>query len=142
MSRKKKTKLKDPIVKNGIPESTDGLKRLKEGTVVMYKAPYVFDKCTVESVDKSNSTAILSNGVRVSRGILPDGHLLRIGNTTESTEVRVWDDYCELEYKFFLAKRYASRFAEKINKGIDTMGKAEVVALSDKLKKIEAKFLL
>lgn len=140
--RKKKVKLVDPIVKNEMPESTDGLKKLKEGTVVMYKTLYLFDKCSVESVDKKTSTAMLSNGVKVSRGILNDGHLLRIGTTTESTEIKIWDETCELEQRYFLGKRFLNRFVDKLKKDMDNMGKAEVAALADKLEKVEKKYML
>ncbi|MEG1415656.1 MAG: hypothetical protein RSC49_03530 [Clostridium sp.] len=108
----------------------------------MYKTLYLFDKCSVESVDKKTSTAMLSNGVKVSRGILNDGHLLRIGTTTESTEIKIWDETCELEQRYFLGKRFLNRFVDKLKKDMDNMGKAEVAALADKLEKVEKKYML
>ena len=116
----KKSKKKNPHydykVYNEKPESIEGLKRLRVGDVVMYRTKQLFDKCSVESVDKSNNTAKLSNGVIVSLGISPDNSLLRIGNSTENTEIKVWDDHCELLYKTFISKRNIRRMSEALRK--------------------------
>lgn len=119
MARKKKRISSDPKIFNEKPENLDGMKKLKGGEVVMYRNPTLFDKCTVESIDKKDGTAMLSNGVKVSRGILPDNHILRIGNTTEKTEIKLWDDECETLYQVFLYKRSIRQVTESLRKLAD-----------------------
>lgn len=119
MARKKKKISSDPKIFNEKPENLDGMKKLKGGEIIMYRHPTLFDKCTVESIDKKDGTAMLSNGVKVSRGILNDGHILRLGNTTERTEIKLWDDECEKLYQGFLNKRLIRRFSEEIRKIAD-----------------------
>lgn len=62
---------------------------------------------------------MLSNGVKVSRGIISDGHILRLGSSTEKTEIKVWDDECEKLYQGFLNKRSIRKFSEDIRKLVD-----------------------
>ena len=119
MARKKKKIGTDPKIFNEKPENLDGMKKLKGGETIMYRNPLLFDKCTVESIDKKDGTAMLSNGVKVSRGILSDGHILRLGSSTEKTEIKVWDDECEKLYQGFLNKRSIRKFSEDIRKLVD-----------------------
>lgn len=119
MARKKKKISTDPKIFNEKPENLDGMKKLKGGEIIMYRNPTLFDKCTVESIDKKEGIAMLSNGVKVSRGILNDGRLLRLGNSTEKTEIKIWDDECEKLYQAFLNKRLIRKFSEDIRKLTD-----------------------
>nr|DAJ84820.1 MAG TPA: hypothetical protein [Caudoviricetes sp.] len=143
MVRRKKTKLKDPVIHNEKPESTDGLKKLKVGDEIMYRTPYLFDKCRVVEVDKKESIALLSNNTKVSRGILPNGNILKIGQTTEQTEIKVWDDNCELEYLAYTSKRVIRDFTKSLQKLTESfnMTNEAIINLAKKLQKVEHKYL-
>lgn len=140
MAKNKKTKLKDPIIRNEKPESTEGLKKLKVGMEVMYRTPYLFDKCSVTEVDKSDDIAILSNQVKVSRGILPNGNLLKIGQTTEATEIRLWDESTEIRYKAFMATRKIRNFHKVLERILGNCSDEDLIKLNEKLEKIETKY--
>lgn len=143
MAKKKvKTKLKDPVIHNEKPVSTDGLKKLKVGQEVMYRTPYLFDKCTVIEVDKTESIAILSNQVKVSRGILPNNHLLKIGSTTESTEIMLWSEECQLKYDAFISKRNLKNFVKELDKYLDSSHEPSIIIeLSHKIDKVKTKYM-
>lgn len=141
MGRKKKYKHRDPEVFNEKPENLDGLKRLKGGEVVLYRTLHLIDKCTVETVDKKAGVAILSNGVKVSSGILPNGNLLRLGTTTENTIIKLWDDSCEEELNYFKSKYYIKSFIDRLTSFKENCkDKSKLVELSNKLRKISDKF--
>lgn len=144
MARKKKKIGADPKIFNEKPENLDGLEKLKGGEVIMYRTPLLFDKCTVESVDKKDGTAMLSNGVKVSRGIISDGHILRLGSSTEKTEIKIWDDECEKLYQGFLNKRSIRKFSEDIRKLVDNpKTDLEIInKLGKKINKIKKHMLL
>lgn len=140
MARKKKYRYSDPKIYNEKPESLDGLKKLKEGTVVMYRTTTLFDKCTVQSTDKKEGTAMLSNGVKVSRGIQPDGRIIRLGHTTENTLIKVWDEECEKDYDYFKSKYFFREFAEKVRKLADNRDRDYVLTMYNKLKRVSEKY--
>lgn len=143
MVRRKKTKLKDPVIHNEKPESTDGLKKLKVGQEIMYRTPYIFDKCTVVEVDKKNSIAILSNQTKVSRGILPNGSLLKIGQTTEQTEIKVWDESCEILFQAYKARRGIKDLSKVFTKLADNtqIANEQLILVYQKLEKIHTKYV-
>lgn len=144
MARKKKIQSKNPVIFNEKPENIEGLKKLRIGMEVMYSTPTLFDKCTVESIDKENNTAKLSNGVVVSLGILPNNNLLRLGNSTENTIIKLWDEECELQKKYFLSKRAIREFGDTIKNLSDSFlkNKSNVIMLSNKLNRLKKKFNL
>lgn len=141
MAKKKKYKSKNPVIFNEKPENIDGLSKLKVGAEVMYRTNMIFDKCKVESVDKENNTAKLSNGVLVSLGILPNGDLLRLGNSTENTHIRLWDEVCEKEFDYFKAIRSIRKSAESFKNLSDSFlkNKDSVIFLAKKLERIKEK---
>lgn len=143
MVRRKKTKLKDPVIHNEKPESTDGLKKLKVGQEIMYRTPYIFDKCTVIEIDKKNSIAILSNQTKVSRGILPNGSLLKIGQTTEQTEIKLWDESCETMFLAYKARRAIKDITKIFLKLADSthVANEQIITIYQKLEKIHTKYV-
>lgn len=132
----------DYKVYNEKPENIDGMKKLHVGDVIMYKTKQLFDKTTVESVDKHNHTAKLSNGVEVSLGILPNNSILRIGTSTENTEIKLWDNDAETQYKAFISKRNIRRMSEALRKLSDS-NKFEnevLIKISEKLNRMNEKY--
>lgn len=137
MARKKRSKHRISTVFNEKPENIDGLRRLKVGDTVLYKTNTLLDKCTVESIDKKDVTCKLSNGVIVSRGILEDGSILRLGHTDSDVSVKLWDEQCEIEFEYFKSKYFIKNFFEKLSKSTE---KESVVAITKKLKRISEKY--
>lgn len=138
-NKKKKTQVVNHEV-NNLP--LDGLKRVKVGEVVMYRTKQLFDKCTVESVNKDNNTAKLSNGVTISIGISPNGFLTRIGPVMEGTEIKVWDEECDKLYLTFVSRRSIRKLSESFRKLADnTRISADIIiGVANKLNKIKDKF--
>lgn len=134
----------DYRVYNEKPENIDGMKKLHVGDVIMYKTKQLFDKTTVESVDKHNRTAKLSNGVIVSLGILPNNSILRIGTSTENTEITLWDENSEIQYKSFIGKRNIKRIAEALRKVSDSNKYDDevIIKISEKLNRMNEKYKL
>lgn len=122
--------------------SLEGLKRVKVGDIVMYRTKQLFDKCTVESVNKDNNTAKLSNGVTISIGISPNGILTRIGNVLEGTEIKIWDEECDKLYTAFISRRNIRRISESLRKLSDDCKVSSdiIIGISNKLNRIKDKF--
>ena len=137
--KKKKTKLKDPIKIVKEPPVTDGMKKIKLGAQVMYRTPYLFDKCEVVELDKKNSIAILSNQVKVSRGISRDGHLTKLGVSTERTEIKVWDDECQTQYDIFVSVRGIKNITAALIKYLDKVDE-RVIDINNSLSELASKF--
>lgn len=141
MAKKKKYQHKDPKIFNEKPENLDGLKRLKGGELVFYRNLYLIDKCKVESVDKKSGVATLSNGVKVSSGILPNNNLLRLGTTTENTVIKLWDDSCDSEFDYVQSKYFIRGFIERLSSFKENCkDKDTICKLSEKLRKLSEKF--
>lgn len=141
MARRKKIKLKDPSKVNDKPKNIRGLEKLEIGMEVMYRTPTLVDRCSVESIDKKAKTATLSNQVEVSLGILKDNYLLKIGNTTEQTLIKLWDSTCESEMEIFLAKTNVPKICNEIIRKKEKLSGEELRKIYKKLKSIEIKFL-
>lgn len=139
MARKKKLKMTKKVF-NEKPETLDGMKKLKEGDLVMYKTPNLIDKCTVESIDKKDGTAILSNKVKVSRGILDNGVVIRVGYTMENVTLKVWDEECNVEYEYFKAKYQMKNIFEGLVKESTAvkrkLSREEYIKIANKFTKI------
>lgn len=125
-----------------VNHSLEGLKRLKVGQVVMYRTKQLFDKCTVESVNKENNTAKLNNGIVLSIGILPNGSLSRIGNSAPDTDIRVWDEECEKLYSVFVCTRNIRKLSEAFRKFADSNKSSadSIIELSNRLTRLKERY--
>lgn len=101
-------------------------KKLKEGEEVIFSdGKTLMEKVIVESIDKKGGFAVLSNKVKVSRTIGPDGCYTRLdgkdGKILPLTE--------ENEKHFLAFKAYFSikRNSEILEKGLRNMSKEEQV---------------
>lgn len=141
---KNKKKRSAEINKSSKNPVSDNLKRIKVGETVMYRTKQLFDKCTVESVNKEANTAKLSNGVTISSFISPNGLLTRIGNTIEGTEILVWDEECEKLFTSFVCRRSMRKAADNLRKLADNpkVPADIIIGITNKLYRIKEKFML
>lgn len=119
-------------------------KKLKEGEEVIFSdGKTLMEKVTVESIDKKGGFAVLSNKIKVSRTLGPDGSYTRLEGPPRI--ILPLTDKSELDYQafksYFSIKRNLKSIEVKIN---DMKGKEEfselIVELDKKISKIVTKY--
>lgn len=118
-------------------------KKLKEGEEVIFSdGKTLMEKVIVESIDKKGGFAVLSNKVKVSRTIGPDGFYTRLDG--ESSMVLPLTDKSELDYQAFKSYFSIKRNLEFIEAKIKDMKDKEfselIVELDKKISKIVNKY--
>lgn len=118
-------------------------KKLKEGEEVIFSdGKTLMEKVIVESIDKKGGFAVLSNKVKVSRTIGPNGFYTRLdGNPSMILPLT---DKSELDYQAFKAYFSIKRNLEFIEVKIKNMKDKEfselIVELDKKISKIVTKY--
>lgn len=118
-------------------------KKLKEGEEVIFSdGKTLMEKVIVESIDKKGGFAVLSNKVKVSRTIGPDGFYTRLDDLPSM--VLPLTDKSELDYQAFKAYFSIKRNLEFIKAKIKDMKDKEfselIVELDKKISKIVNKY--
>lgn len=118
-------------------------KKLKEGEEVIFSdGKTLMEKVIVESIDKKGGFAVLSNKVKVSRTIGPDGFYTRLDG--KPSMVLPLTDKSELDYQAFKAYFSIKRNLEFIEAKIKDMKDKEfselIVELDKKISKIVNKY--
>lgn len=118
-------------------------KRLKEGEEVIFSdGKTLMEKVIVESIDKKGGFAVLSNKVKVSRTIGPDGCYTRLDDLP--SKILPLTDKSELDYQAFKAYFSIKRNLDFIEAKIKDMKDKEfselVVELDKKISKIVTKY--
>ena len=118
-------------------------KKLKEGEEVIFSdGKTLMEKVIVESIDKEGGFAVLSNKVKVSRTLGPDGFYTRLdGNPSMILPLT---DKSELDYQAFKSYFSIKRNLEFIEAKIKDMKDKEfselIVELDKKISKIVTKY--
>ena len=119
-------------------------KKLKEGEEVIFSdGKTLMEKVIVQSIDKKGGFAVLSNKIKVSRTLGPDGSYTRLEGPPRI--ILPLTDKSELDYQafksYFSIKRNLKSIEVKIN---DMKGKEEfselIVELDKKISKIVNKY--
>lgn len=118
-------------------------KKLKEGEEVIFSdGKTLMEKVIVESIDKKGGFAVLSNKVKVSRTIGPNGFYTRLDDLPSM--VLPLTDKSELDYQAFKAYFSIKRNLEFIEAKIKDMRDKEfselIVELDKKISKIVNKY--
>lgn len=118
-------------------------KKLKEGEEVIFSdGKTLMEKVIVESIDKKGGFAVLSNKVKVSRTIGPDGCYTRLDDLPSM--VLPLTDKSELDYQAFKAyfsiKRNLDFIEAKIKDMKDKDFSELIVELDKKISKIVNKY--
>lgn len=121
-------------------------KKLKEGEEVIFSdGKTLMEKVTVESIDKIDKKggfAVLSNKVKVSRTLGPDGFYTRLDG--KSSMILPLTDKSELDYQAFKSYFSIKRNLEFIEAKIKDMKDKEfselIVELDKKISKIVNKY--
>lgn len=118
-------------------------KKLKEGEEVIFSdGKTLMEKVIVESIDKKGGFAVLSNKVKVSRTIGPDGFYTRLDDLPSM--VLPLTDKSELDYQAFKSYFSIKRNLEFIEAKIKDMRDKEfselIVELDKKISKIVNKY--
>lgn len=118
-------------------------KKLKEGEEVIFSdGKTLMEKVIVESIDKKGGFAVLSNKVKVSRTIGPDGFYTRLDDLPSM--VLPLTDKSELDYQAFKAYFSIKRNLDFIEAKIKDMKGKEfselIVELDKKISKIVTKY--
>lgn len=118
-------------------------KKLKEGEEVIFSdGKTLMEKVIVESIDKKGGFAVLSNKVKVSRTIGPDGCYTRLDDLPSM--VLPLTDKSELDYQAFKAYFSIKRNLEFIEAKIKDMKDKEfselIIELDKKISKIVNKY--
>lgn len=118
-------------------------KKLKEGEEVIFSdGKTLMEKVIVESIDKKGGFAVLSNKVKVSRTIGPDGFYTRLDGLPSI--VLPLTDKSELDYQAFKSYFSIKRNLEFIEAKIKDMKDKEfselIVELDKKISKIVNKY--
>lgn len=118
-------------------------KKLKEGEEVIFSdGKTLMEKVIVESIDKKGGFAVLSNKVKVSRTIGPDGCYTRLDDLPSM--ILPLTDKSELDYQAFKAYFSIKRNLEFIEAKIKDMKDKEfselIVELDKKISKIVNKY--
>lgn len=118
-------------------------KKLKEGEEVIFSdGKTLMEKVIVESIDKKGGFAVLSNKVKVSRTIGPDGCYTRLDDLP--SKVLPLTDKSELDYQAFKAYFSIKRNLDFIEAKIKDMKDKEfselIVELDKKISKIVTKY--
>lgn len=119
------------------------IKKLKEGEEVIFSdGKTLMEKVIVESIDKKGGFAVLSNKVKVSRTIGPDGCYTRLDDLP--SKVLPLTDKSELDYQAFKSYFSIKRNLEFIEAKIKDMKDKEfselIVELDKKISKIVNKY--
>lgn len=119
-------------------------KKLKEGEEVIFSdGKTLMEKVTVESIDKKGGFAVLSNKVKVSRTLGPDGFYTRLDGS-KSSMILPLTDKSELDYQAFKSYFSIKRNLEFIEAKIKDMKDKEfselIVELDKKISKIVNKY--
>lgn len=123
-------------------------KKLKEGEEVIFSdGKTLMEKVIVESIDKKGGFAVLSNKVKVSRTLGPDGFYTRLDDTRldgKSSMILPLTDKSELDYQAFKSYFSIKRNLEFIEAKIKDMKDKEfselIVELDKKISKIVNKY--
>lgn len=118
-------------------------KKLKEGEEVIFSdGKTLMEKVIVESIDKKGGFAVLSNKVKVSRTLGPDGFYTRLDG--KSNIILPLTDKSELDYQAFKSYFSIKRNLEFIKAKIKDMKDKEfselIVELDKKISKIVNKY--
>lgn len=118
-------------------------KKLKEGEEVIFSdGKTLMEKVKVESIDKKVGFAILSNKVKVSRTLGPDGFYTRLDG--KQSVILPLSDKSELDYQAFKSYFSIKRNLEFIEAKIKDMKDKEfselIVELDKKISKIVNKY--
>lgn len=118
-------------------------KKLKEGEEVIFSdGKTLMEKVIVESIDKKGGFAVLSNKVKVSRTIGPDGCYTRLDDLPSM--VLPLTDKSELDYQAFKAyfsiKRNLNFIEAKIKDMKDKEFSELIIELDKKISKIVTKY--
>lgn len=118
-------------------------KKLKEGEEVIFSdGKTLMEKVIVESIDKKGGFAVLSNKVKVSRTLGPDGFYTRLDG--KSGMILPLTDKSELDYQAFKSYFSIKRNLEFIEAKIKDMKGKEfselIVELDKKISKIVNKY--
>lgn len=118
-------------------------KKLKEGEEVIFSdGKTLMEKVIVESIDKKGGFAVLSNKVKVSRTIGPDGFYTRLDDLP--SKVLPLTDKSELDYQafksYFSIKRNLDFIEAKIKDMKDKEFSELIVELDKKISKIVTKY--
>lgn len=118
-------------------------KKLKEGEEVIFSdGKTLMEKVIVESIDKKGGFAVLSNKVKVSRTLGPDGFYTRLDDLP--SKVLPLTDKSELDYQAFKAyfsiKRNLDFIEAKIKDMKDKDFSELIVELDKKISKIVNKY--
>jgi hypothetical protein len=118
-------------------------KKLKEGEEVIFSdGKTLMEKVIVESIDKKGGFAVLSNKVKVSRTLGPDGFYTRLDDLPSM--VLPLTDKSELDYQAFKSYFSIKRNLEFIEAKIKDMKDKEfselIVELDKKISKIVNKY--
>lgn len=118
-------------------------KKLKEGEEVIFSdGKTLREKVTVESIDKKGGFAVLSNKVKVSRTLGPDGFYTRLDG--KSSMILPLTDKSELDYQafksYFSIKRNLDLIESKVKDMKDKDFSELVVELDKKISKIVNKY--
>lgn len=118
-------------------------KKLKEGEEVIFSdGKTLMEKVIVESIDKKGGFAVLSNKVKVSRTLGPDGFYTRLDG--KSNMILPLTDKSELDYQAFKSYFSIKRNLEFIEAKIKDMKDKEfselIVELDKKISKIVTKY--
>lgn len=117
-------------------------KKLKEGEEVIFSdGKTLMEKVIVESIDKKGGFAVLSNKVKVSRTLGPDGFYTRLDG---KSSILPLTDKSELDYQAFKSYFSIKRNLEFIEAKIKDMKDKEfselIVELDKKISKIVNKY--
>lgn len=120
-------------------------KKLKEGEEVIFSdGKTLMEKVIVESIDKKGGFAVLSNKVKVSRTLGPDGFYTRLDGDGKSSIILPLTDKSELDYQAFKSYFSIKRNLEFIEAKIKDMKDKEfselIVELDKKISKIVNKY--
>lgn len=118
-------------------------KKLKEGEEVIFSdGKTLMEKVIVESIDKKGGFAVLSNKVKVSRTLGPNGFYTR--SDGKSSMILPLTDKSELDYQAFKSYFSIKRNLEFIEAKIKDMKDKEfselIVELDKKISKIVNKY--
>lgn len=118
-------------------------KKLREGEEVIFSdGKTLMEKVIVESIDKKGGFAVLSNKVKVSRTLGPDGFYTRLDG--KSNMILPLTDKSELDYQAFKSYFSIKRNLEFIEAKIKDMKDKEfselIVELDKKISKIINKY--
>lgn len=131
------------LINKDMKKNKKETKKLKEGEEVIFSdGKTLMEKVKVESIDKKDGFAILSNKVKVSRTLGPDGFYTRLDG--KQSVILPLSDKSELDYQAFKSYFSIKRNLEFIEAKIKDMKDKEfselIVELDKKISKIVNKY--